>query len=211
MATLTLLPPLPSAPTFHATPCCLHFGNAHSPRVVSNPQQLLPPPSAPVFPVWEPISHRNRFHAPAPLALFALGWQYHECIQYRIPTAKSSCSPTVAMGFAGLCAAHHIMSVEENNFVTLCSALSQEDNPLALSVFDPTTGIILEHCQLRRNPRDKATWDTLYANELGHLCQGISSGESPSAKRVAGTNTVFCIDYHDIPAHKQKEICHRKG
>ncbi len=27
-------------------------------------------------------------------------------------------------------------------------------------------------------------------------------------KRVAGTNTFFCIDYHDILAHKRKEICH---
>ncbi len=48
----------------------------------------------------------------------------------------------------------------------------------------------------------------MYANKLGRLCQGISSGESPSAKRVASTNTFFCIGYHDIPVHKRKEICH---
>jgi len=39
------------------------------------------------------------------------------------------------------------------------------------------------------------------------LCQGIGSGTTPTSKRVAGTNTFFLIDYHDIPAHKQKEIC----
>ena len=33
-------------------------------------------------------------------------------------------------------------------------------------------------------------------------------GTTPNSKQVAGTNTFFIIDYHDIPAHKQKEICH---
>jgi hypothetical protein len=112
------------------------------------------------------------------------------------------------MGFAGLCATHHMTSVEITNFAALCSALLQEDDPLALSVLDPTTSNVLEHCQLQRNPRYKATWDTSYTNELGHLCQGIGLGDSPSAKHVAGTNTFFCINYHDIPVHKRREICH---
>ncbi len=29
-----------------------------------------------------------------------------------------------------------------------------------------------------------------------------------SGLRAPGTNTFFLIDYHDIPSHKQKEICH---
>ena len=77
-----------------------------------------------------------------------------------------------------------------------------------LSVLDPSTDEFLEHHQLRRDPRYKATWDTSYANELGRLCQGIGSGTTPDSKRVAGTNTFFIIDYQDIPAHKQREICH---
>ncbi len=97
-AAATSLTLLLSAPTFHATPCSLVFGNAHSPRVVSNPQQPLPPPAAPVLPLHEPISYCTRSHVPAPLALFTSGRQYHECVQYRIPTANSSCSPAVAMG-----------------------------------------------------------------------------------------------------------------
>ncbi len=79
---------------------------------------------------------------------------------------------------------------------------------MALSVLDSTTGDFLEHHQFQHNPWYKATWDSLYANELGYLCQGIGSGESPSAKRVASTNTFFCINYHDIPAHKRKTICY---
>jgi hypothetical protein len=94
------------------------------------------------------------------------------------------------------------------NFSALCNALLHKDSPLALSVLDPTTGNMLEHRQLRCNPWYKTTWDTSYANELSCLCQGIGSGEAPSSKRVAGTNTFFLIDYHGIPSHKKKEICH---
>jgi hypothetical protein len=112
------------------------------------------------------------------------------------------------MGFAGLCTMHHMKTAETTKFATLYSALFHEDNLLAVSVLDPTTGNMLEHCQLQCDPWYKTTWDTLYANELGRLCQGIGSGEAPSSKRVAGINAFFCIDYHDILLHKRKEICH---
>ena len=36
------------------------------------------------------------------------------------------------------------------------------DMPGALSVLHPSIGEFLEHCQLRRDPRYKATWDTSY-------------------------------------------------
>jgi hypothetical protein len=85
----------------------------------------------------------------------------------------------MAMGFAGLCAMHYMTKEETTNFAALCSALLHKDNALALSVLDLTTGNMLEHCQLRRDPWYKTTWDTLYANELSRLCQGIGSWETP--------------------------------
>ncbi len=176
--------------------------------MASAPQQPLLPPAARVLPVREPIAHCTRSRAPAALALFASGGQFHECVQYRIPTAKSLRASPVAMGFAGLCAIHHMTTAETSNFVVLCSALLHKDNPLALSVLDPTTSGMLEHCQLQRAPWCKTMWDTLYSNELGRLCQGIGSGKAPNSKLVAGTNTFFCIDYIDILLHKRKEICH---
>jgi hypothetical protein len=103
---------------------------------------------------------------------------------------------------------HHMTTAETTNFAALCSALLHGDNPLALSVLGPTTGNMLEHCQHRRDPWYKTTCDTSYANELVHLCQGIGSGKAPSSKRVAGTNTFFCVNYHGSPSHKNKEICH---
>jgi hypothetical protein len=97
---------------------------------------------------------------------------------------------------------------EVDGFAYLCKALTKVDSPAALSVLNPATGGFLEHRQLCRDPRYKTTWDTSYANKLGRLCQGIGTGAKPSTKRVNGTNTFFRIKYNDIPAHKQKEICH---
>jgi hypothetical protein len=169
----------------------------------------MPFPSPPrSLPAREPVAHRTQAQAPAPapLALFTAGRPLHECVTYQMPTAKAIRSPAEPIGFAGLCRA--MPATEVSGFAGLCQALSLLDVPKALSVLDSSTGEFLEHCQLRRDPRYKATWDTSYANELGQLCQGIGSGTTPSSKQVAGTNNFFLIDYHDIPAHKRKEICH---
>ncbi len=205
---VTSLTPALSAPTFHVTPCHLVFGNDHTSRVVSKPQQPLLPPSALVLPVWEPIANRTRSRAPAALALFALGGRFHECVQYCIPTTKSLRASPVAMGFAGLCTINNMTTAVTSNFATLYSALSHKDNPLALSVLDPTIGNMLEHHQLRPEPGYKTTWDTLYSNELNRLCQSIGSGKVPNSKHVAGTNTFFLINYNNILLHKRKEICY---
>ena len=127
---------------------------------------------------------------------------------YHIPTTKSVWAPTEPIGFAGICKAMQLAEID--SFAYLCQALTFVDGPEALLVLDPSTGEFLKHHQLRCDPRYKATWDTSYANELGRLCQGIGSGSgsSPNTKRVAGTNTFFLNDFHDIPAHKRKEICH---
>jgi hypothetical protein len=101
-----------------------------------------------------------------------------------------------------------MLPAEVDCFAYLCKALMLVGGPDALLVLNPSTGEFLEHCQLCCDTHYKATWDTSYANELGRLCQGISSGTYPNTKQVAGTNTVFLIDYHDIPSHKRKEICH---
>ncbi len=105
--------------------------------------------------------------APATLALFASGGQFHECVQYRIPTAKSLCSLPVTMEFVGLCAMHHMTTAESSKFAALCSALLHKDNLLALSVLDPTTGNMLDHHQLRHDPWYETTWDTL----CSHRCR----------------------------------------
>jgi hypothetical protein len=97
---------------------------------------------------------------------------------------------------------------EVDGFAYLCKALTLVGGPEALLVLNPSNRKLLEHCQLCPDPHYKATWDTSYANELGRLCQGIGSGNSPNTKWVVVTNTFFLIDYHNIPSHTRKEICH---
>ncbi len=200
-AAATSLTPAPSAPTFHVTPRHLVFGDDHSPRVVSKPQQPLLPPacssSSSSTGAYSP-PHQIRCASPTCSPCFRGAVSCMRPIPH--PYSQILLLSSHSNGVAGLCAMQ-----ETTNLAALCSALLHEDNPLALSVLDPTTGNMLEHCQLRRDPWYKTTWDTLYANELSRLCQGIGSGEAPSFKHVAGTNMFFCIDYHNIPSHKRKK------
>ncbi len=54
-----------------------------------------------------------------------------------------------------------------DRFVYLCQALMQMGGLQALLVLDPSTSKLIKHCQLRLDPRYKATWEPSYANELG--------------------------------------------
>ncbi len=208
--------PWPAPLAEHATPWQLNFSDTPAPpapRVLSEPRQpnVQPPHPPPLsLPVHEPITHRTRSWAPALLALFLAGQPYHEQVKYHIPTAKALQTSEEPLAFTGLCEALNMKPAEVEGFAYLCNALTLEDGPepSALLVLDPATGKFLEHRQLRQDPRYKATWVTLYANELGHLCQGIGVGNTPTAQCVSGTNTFFPINYQDIPAHKKKEICH---
>jgi hypothetical protein len=146
------------------------------------------------------ISHCTRSHAPALLVLFTAGQPLHKCVTYHIPTAKSIQATAETIGFAGLCKA--LQPAEIDGFAYLFQALMQVSHLEALLVLNPSTGKFLKHPQLRHDPCYKATWDTSYTNELGQQCQGIGTGSSPNTKWVAGTNTFFLIDYHDILCHK---------
>jgi hypothetical protein len=95
-------------------------------------------------------------------------------------------------------------------FAGLCEKLAILDDGDALAVLDRESGKLLEHRQLRKDPRYKTVWDRLYANELGRLCQGIGTGKAAGGKRVAGTNTFHLITFADIPHHKRKEIIYTK-
>jgi hypothetical protein len=177
----TCLSPSPVQAPFQATPQRLDFTGTPSPRVGFSPQ--MPSPIPPLrLPAREPVAHRTRSRAPAPapLALFTAGRPLHECVTYQMPTAKAMRAPVKPIGFAGLCRA--MPATEVSGFAGLCQALSLLEMPEALSVLDSSTGEFLEHRQLRRDPRYKATWDTSYANELGRLCQGIGSGTTPNSK-----------------------------
>ncbi len=91
------------------------------------------------------------------------------------------------------------------------SNATTHSTPLALPVFDPDTGQLLEHRQLRKHPKYKQVWDTSYANELGRLCQGIGKHNTdPTQKCVEGTNTFRPIKYHDIPLDRRIDVTYTK-
>ena len=69
-----------------------------------------------------------------------------------------------------------------------------------MPAMDTVTGKNLEHCQLRHHPKYQHTWNELYANKLGHLCQGIGNGsKGPKNQRIKGTEIFQIIRYEDIP------------
>jgi hypothetical protein len=189
-AASTLSSPALVPPCFQTTPQWLGFSNAPSPRVVSEPQvhspRMVIEPwhllslSPMALPIRKPISHRTCSCALAPLALFSAGQSLHKCVTYHIPTAKSAWATAEPTGFAGLCKA--MQPAEIDRFAYLCQALTYVSSLEALLALDPSTGEFLEHCQLQRDPCYKATWDTLYANELRQLCQGIGTGPSLNTK-----------------------------
>jgi hypothetical protein len=96
--------------------------------------------------------------------------------------AKLLCTSSVAMGFVGLCAIHHMSTADTSNFAALCSALLHEDNPLALSVLDPTTSNMLEHRQLQRDPQYKTPWSGIPRTQmsLAISAKALAQGRPPT-------------------------------
>ena len=57
----------------------------------------------------------------------------------------------------------------------------------------------MEYRHLIQNPKYREIWGHSYGNELGRLAQGMKG-------RVAGTDTIFCIDKKDIPAARWRDV-----
>jgi hypothetical protein len=117
---------------------------------------------------------------------------------------------TMLNHFASLCKALALSKPEVIEFAGFCESLTILNNSDALAVLDRNTGKLLEHRQLRKDPCYKTVRDHSYANELGHLCQGVGTGDKVGGKRVAGTNTFHLIAYADILHQKQKQIIYMK-
>ncbi len=177
--------PLPVHSPIQVTPHHITFNDTPPPRVATSPslpRAVIEPRPPRALLHMSHIACRTRAHTKAPLALFTSSRPCRDGISYHIPTAKPLRVPEEPLGCAGLCQAFSMSHKEADGFAYLCAALEKFDSPSALSVLDPTTGDFLEHCQLRCDPRYKTTWDTSYANKLGHLCQGIGSSPMPNSQ-----------------------------
>ena len=81
-----------------------------------------------------------------------------------------------------------------SSFLTKCT----------LSVFDPSTGHYLEHCQLRRHPQLGPIWESVHSNEIVRLCQGVVKGPTRTEQCTKGTDTFCFICFEIIPRHRHK-------
>ena len=153
-----------------------------------------------------PVAHRTRARLTAPQLSSLV-----ELVQYHVPTAKTTRpQATTSDHFASLCKALALSMPEVIEFAGLCQRLTILDDGDALGGLDRESGKLLEHRQLRKDPRYKPVWDRSYANELGRLCQGIGTCDKAGGKQVAGTSTFHLIAFADIPHHKQKQIIYTK-
>jgi hypothetical protein len=174
----TPAPALRASHSQEATPTRLVFEDTPAPQRspllplsrVSTLPRVSTPPSA--GPQRIPVAHRTRARlAPPQLSSIV------ELVEYHVPTAKTTRrEPPNSNHFTGLCQALGLSAPEESEFAGLCEKLTILDDGDALAVLDRESGKLLEHRQLRKDPRYKSGWDHLYTNELGPLCQGIGTG-----------------------------------
>ena len=73
---------------------------------------------------------------------------------------------------------------------------------LANAVLDGDTGEILEYRHFITRPKYKEVWDESYEKEVGRLAQGIPG-------KVDGTNTIFFIHKHQVPADQRKDVLNK--
>ena len=62
------------------------------------------------------------------------------------------------------------------------------------------TGQLLQYHQLLKHPRFREAWSILAANEFGRLAQ------QGCENKVKGTDTIFFIHKHEIPADRLKDV-----
>ena len=82
---------------------------------------------------------------------------------------------------------------------SIAERVAQRRRELANPVLDEETGQMLQYRQLIRHPRFKEAWNISAANEFGRLAQGCGD-------RVKGTDTIFFIHKHEIPANRLKDV-----
>ncbi len=69
----------------------------------------------------------------------------------------------------------------------------------AFEVFDSDTGKLLKYWQLITHPKYHEVWMHSSANEFERLTQGVGG-------QIQGTNTVFFIHKHQVPANRWRDI-----
>ena len=73
----------------------------------------------------------------------------------------------------------------------------------AQAIFDKESGKTLKYRALLTHPKYRDAWTHSSANEFGRLAQGVGT-------RINGTNTIFFIGKHEVPADRRRDITYGK-
>jgi len=118
------------------------------------------------------------------------------------PTTRSK----YAQATAGL--ARRSYQTHNRNFLEELAQAVMDDNPrpaveYAYEIFDEDSGKLMKYRQLITHPKYKEVWFHSSANEFGRLAQGVGG-------HIQGTNTIFFIHKHQVPADRWKDITYAK-
>ena len=69
----------------------------------------------------------------------------------------------------------------------------------ANAVLDGDTGELLEYRHLIKRPKYREIWGNAYTKEVGRLASGVKGV-------VEGTDTIFFIHKHEVPADRMKDV-----
>jgi hypothetical protein len=94
-----------------------------------------------------------------------------------------------------------------NHMEELAQAVLDNDPKCAVEyaneIFDEESGKLMKYRQLITHPKYKEVWFHSSSNEFGRLAQGVGG-------RIQGTNTIFFIHKHQVPANRWKDIMYAK-
>ena len=102
-----------------------------------------------------------------------------------------------------------LSAIEISSIPLYTRKLANQKFPLAMlceiagAVLDPETGKLLEYRHLTKKPQFKEVWSKTGSKEIGRLAQGV-----PGV--VDGTNTIFFIDYDQIPNDRSKDVTYTR-
>jgi hypothetical protein len=102
-----------------------------------------------------------------------------------------------------------LSAIEISSIPLYTRKLANQKFPLAMlceiagAVLDPETGKLLEYRHLTKKPQFKEVWSKTGSKEIGRLAQGV-----PGV--VDGTNTIFFIDYDQIPKDRRKDVTYTR-
>jgi hypothetical protein len=160
---------------------------------------------SPVFNAFQKIAHllsRATTPAPSPVRVPRVLEPFSSDPSQRVPVVLPKKNSFPSPPLPALNILHQLAQFVQHN-PTIANKMQsvQHDPTIAGKMFHPVTGRPKNIDTLLRS-LDSITWTTSLANEWARCAQGLSSNR-PADKHVVGTNTIFFIRPHQVPAGRK--------